>query len=64
MGVVSDGAPKTEKLSEVEQQVISLCADGVRVAGLPKSIGEIYGLLYISQDPQALDDLVGRLQIS
>ena len=35
-----------------------------RNRGLPKSIGEIYGLLYISQHPLSLDDLVARLQIS
>lgn len=39
-------------------------ADAVRVAGLPKSIGEIYGLLFICREPLALDDFVGRLQIS
>ncbi|NIP93477.1 MAG: MarR family transcriptional regulator [Akkermansiaceae bacterium] len=57
-------APNPEVLSEIEQQVVTLCADGVRVAGLPKSIGEIYGLLYISREPLALDDLVARLGIS
>ena len=41
-----------------------MCADAVRVAGLPTSLGEIYGLLFISRDPHSLDDLVGRLQIS
>lgn len=38
--------------------------DGVKVLGLPRSIGEIYGLLFISQHPLSLDDLVLRLQIS
>ncbi len=59
-----DSAPKSEVLSEIEQQLVSLFADGVRVAGLPKSIGEIYGILFISREPLALDDLVVRLQIS
>ena len=31
---------------------------------MPRSIGEIYGLLFISPDPQSLDDLVSRLGIS
>lgn len=61
---VPERAPNPEVLSEIEQQVVALCADGVRVAGLPKSIGEIYGLLYISREPLALDDLVARLGIS
>lgn len=32
--------------------------------GMPKSIGEIYGLLYISRNPLSLDDLVEKLGIS
>lgn len=61
---VSDSASESDSLSDIEQQVVSLCADGVRVAGLPKSIGEIFGLLYVSPKPLALDDLVLRLGIS
>lgn len=59
-----ESASRSETLSEVEQEVVKLCADGVRVAGLPKSLGEIYGLMFISRDPLSLDDLVARLRIS
>ena len=51
-------------LHQLEQQVISFFVDGVRILGLPNSIGEIYGILFISQTPLSLDDLVDRLQIS
>lgn len=51
-------------LSEFEAQVVEFFCDGARLLGLPKSIGEIYGLLYVSQDPLSLDDLVERLGIS
>ena len=51
-------------LSRAEAEVISYFCDAVRVIGLPKSIGEIYGLLYITQEPLSLDDLVERLEIS
>lgn len=44
--------------------MITFCCDGVRILGLPKSFGEIYGLLFISREPQSLDDLVRRLEIS
>jgi len=54
----------TPGLSALEQQVISVFVDGVKVLGLPRSIGEIYGLLFISLQPLSLDDLVERLQIS
>jgi DNA-binding transcriptional regulator GbsR (MarR family) len=51
-------------LSEFESRVIEYFCDGVRLLGLPKSIGEIYGLLYVSQNALSLDDLVRRLGIS
>ena len=51
-------------LPPIERQVVSFFVDGVRVLGLPRSIGEIYGLLFISQESLSLDDLVERLQIS
>lgn len=58
----TNGAPET--LGALERQVVSFFVDGVRVLGLPRSIGEIYGLLFISQEPLSLDDLVNRLEIS
>lgn len=60
-----DAVPQpTSELTEIERQVISVFVDGVKVLGLPRSIGEIYGLLFISPHPLSLDDLVLRLQIS
>lgn len=53
-----------EPLDPLERQVVEVFVDGVRVLGLPKSIGEIYGLLFVSRSPLSLDDLVERLQIS
>jgi DNA-binding transcriptional regulator GbsR (MarR family) len=52
------------ELGQLEQQVVDFFVDGVRALGLPRSIGEIYGLLFISQEPLALDDFVLRLGIS
>lgn len=51
-------------LTSLEQQVVDFFVDGVRVLGLPRSLGEIYGLLYISTSPLSLDDLVRLLGIS
>lgn len=58
--------PSTEPpaLGTIEEQVIAVFVDGVKVLGLPRSIGEIYGLLFISPNPLSLDDLVERLGIS
>ena len=52
------------ELTPLERQVVEFFVDGVRVLGLPRSIGEIYGLLFISRPPLSLDDLVRRLGIS
>lgn len=51
-------------LSALEVEVIGLFVNAVKMLGMPKSVGEIYGLLYISPEPLALDALVGRLNIS
>ncbi len=55
---------QSQNLSSIQQQVVDFFVDGVRVLGLPRSIGEIYGLLFISSEPLALDDLVQKLDIS
>lgn len=34
------------------------------MVGVPKSVGEIYGLLFVSFEPLSFDDIVGRLAIS
>lgn len=51
-------------LSELEGKTIAFFCDGVRILGLPPSVGEIYGLLYISRSPLSQADLVDRLGIS
>ena len=60
------GSPKRQSngLDAIERQVVDVFVDGVKVLGLPRSIGEIYGLLFISQQPLSLDDLVVKLEIS
>ena len=51
-------------MGALEAQVIQIFVDGVKVLGLPRSFGEIYGLLFITPKPLSLDDLVERLGIS
>jgi DNA-binding transcriptional regulator GbsR (MarR family) len=55
---------RSQHLSLIQQQVVDFFVDGVRVLGLPRSLGEIYGLLFISSVPLSLDDLVQKLGIS
>ena len=61
---LSKKSKDSEPLEKIQIEVIALFVNGVRVLGLPKSIGEIYGLLFISPDPLALDVIVRKLQIS
>jgi DNA-binding transcriptional regulator GbsR (MarR family) len=58
------GNSTQQQVDSIEREVLAVFVDGVRVLGLPPSIGEIYGLLFISQTPLSLDDLVQRLKIS
>ncbi|MFV1996022.1 MAG: GbsR/MarR family transcriptional regulator [Verrucomicrobiales bacterium] len=51
-------------LHEVEIEVIDLFVSVVKLLGIPKSVGEIYGLLFMATAPLALDVLVERLRIS
>jgi DNA-binding transcriptional regulator GbsR (MarR family) len=51
-------------LSSLERQVIDVFVDAVKVIGLPKSLGEIYGLLFFSPNALSLDDVVRKLKLS
>ena len=51
-------------LSELESEVIALFVRMADVLNLPRSVGEIYGVLFISSDPLCLDDCRVRLNIS
>lgn len=51
-------------LSPLESQVVDVFVDGVKVLGLPKSLGEIYGLLFVSPVALSLDDVVSKLGLS
>lgn len=48
----------------LQAEVIGIFEDAARILGLPKSLGGIYGLLYISNEALSLDDVIDRLDIS
>jgi DNA-binding transcriptional regulator GbsR (MarR family) len=60
------GSPATRApgLSDVEREVIAHFVEISRALGQPRSFAEIYGLLFISHQPLAMDDLCERLEIS
>ncbi len=59
-----DETPAVSELSELESEAVTLFVRLVQVLGLPKSLGQIYGLIYISPKPVNMDDIVQRLGIS
>lgn len=61
---MSDHSGLNTEITALEQGVIALFADGVKVIGLPKSVGEIYGLLFSRDAALSLDDLVLLLDVS
>ncbi|WP_309397977.1 GbsR/MarR family transcriptional regulator [Cerasicoccus maritimus] len=59
-----DDNPTVTALSELEAEAVALFVRLVQVLGLPKSIGQIYGLIYISPKPVSMEDITLRLGIS
>ena len=57
-------ASSTSRLTELETEVLGLFVQLSRMIGQPRSYAEIYGLLFISAQPLAMDDLIERLGIS
>ncbi|MFM7181065.1 MAG: GbsR/MarR family transcriptional regulator [Verrucomicrobiales bacterium] len=55
---------RPNRLDEIESGVVELLSGMASMLGLPPSIGAIYGLLFISEEPLCLDDFVTRLGIS
>jgi DNA-binding transcriptional regulator GbsR (MarR family) len=55
---------RSRSLAPHEAEVVHLFVRLSRVLGQPRSLGEIYGLLFISPQPLAMDDLIERLELS
>ncbi|MDQ8199767.1 hypothetical protein QEH56_16515 [Pelagicoccus enzymogenes] len=52
------------QLSDIERELIAFFVNAAQAFGLPKSVGEIYGLYFASEQPLPLDQVVEKLQIS
>ena len=48
-------------LSALEIEAIEMFINFLKIIGLQRSIGEIYGLLFVSAKPLSMDDIVNRL---
>jgi HTH-type transcriptional regulator, glycine betaine synthesis regulator len=53
-----------EALTELEAEAIEMFINFLRLIGLPKSVGEIYGLLFVAPRSMAMDAIMKRLGIS
>ncbi len=51
-------------LSEIEKEVVDIFVRIAGVLSLPRSVGELYGVLFISPRPMCIDDLMRKLKIS
>ncbi|MBU3664676.1 MAG: hypothetical protein FGM15_02185 [Chthoniobacterales bacterium] len=64
---VLEAAPPKRKRSDLtllEVESIEMFINLLRLLGWPKSVGEIYGLLFVASTPLAMDDIMARLGIS
>jgi DNA-binding transcriptional regulator GbsR (MarR family) len=56
--------PLASSLSPLEIEAIDLFINFVRILGMPKSVGELYGLLFVAPEPLPMDALMERLNMS
>src|SRR5690348_8962856 len=63
LSALSDAKPGGS-LNPLELEIIDLFVQVSRLLGQPRSIAEIYGVLFVSVKPLAMDDLIERLRIS
>lgn len=61
---VSQSSREGAALTDLEKEVIDVFVQVARILGQPKSIGEIYGLLFISEKPLPMDTIIEKLQMS
>ena len=64
LNIMKDAAKNRAGLGELESEVITLFVRMADVLNLPRSVGELYGILFISTAPLCMDDCRIRLNIS
>lgn len=64
LNTMNETAEQVRTLDEFEREVIAFFTRMADVLNLPRSVGEIYGILFVSTSPLCLDDCRLRLNIS
>ncbi len=53
-----------QQAEELKERVVAYFTSTAKLLGIPPSVGEIYGLLYMTEEPLCLDDIMTRLDMS
>lgn len=61
---INEETPVASPVGQLEAEVLEFFIRAAQILGLPRSLGEIYGLLYLSPTPLSMDQIVQRLKIS
>jgi len=51
-------------LSELEKEMVDIFVRLASVLNIPRSVGELYGLLFVSPEPFCIDDCMKKLKMS
>ena len=62
--IAEEAVEEEASLSELDIEAIEMFISFLKLIGLPKSVGEIYGLLFVAPRPLSMEDLMDRLKIS
>ena len=60
----NSGKTETEPLPRVRLELVDVCGRLARAANFPRSVGEIYGLLYMAPKPMSAPEICSALSIS
>jgi len=63
MEIGNSTSPETV-LAPFQRECINLFVHAAQVLSIPRSVGEIFGLLYSSHEPLTMDDVIVQLSIS
>lgn len=65
-GAIKNRDPRSpaQPLNALEVEIINLFVQFSRILGLPKSVAEIYGLLFAAAHPLSMEEMMTRLHMS
>lgn len=64
IAAVQPSVPRTHAADGFSRECVAFFGEAVQLFGVPPSVGQIYGLLYASQEPLSFSDIFIRLDIS